>query len=283
MAKVTAVITSYKRDINIVERAVDSVLSQTFSDIETIVVDDNEKGSDYSSELKELCDRKNIRYLTQGGNMGACSARNYGINNASGEFIAFLDDDDEWLPEKIEKQLAVWDDDPDVGMVYCQGNIIDEESHRNLGTYNKDNIRRSLSFQDMLTKDYVGSTSQPIIKKECFDSVGGFWEKQPARQDYEMWIRISKKYSICGIDEILFNHNMHPGEQISRNYDKSYCGYINIMKRYKKAYDRFPKAKRNVVRILRNICVRKKSLKCLYYECMYIYLSFIALFSKNKQ
>jgi len=282
MARVTAVITSYKRDVKTVERAVDSILSQTFSDIETIIVDDNERNSVYSEGLKELCERKNIVYLTQGDNKGACSARNYGIKNASGEFIGFLDDDDEWLPEKIEKQIAAFNDDPKVGIVYCQGNIVNEDTHKIIGVYNSGNIKNDLLFQDILEKDYIGSTSQPLIRKKCFDTVGEFWEKQPARQDYEMWIRISEKYRIRGIKEVLFNHNMHEGDQISKNHNKSYMGYKNILERYKGSYERFPKAKRNIVRILRNVCIKKKSFKCFWYEGMYLYLSIVLLFSKKR-
>lgn len=280
MAKVTAIITSYKRDIKIVERAVNSILKQTFSDIETIIVDDNNTDSTYSAELKELCEEKKILYLTQGSNRGACSARNYGIKHATGGYVGFLDDDDEWLPEKIEKQLACFEKNPNVGLVYCRGNTVNEETHEVIGIYNENNIRSNVTFQDLLTKDYVGSTSQPLVKKECFEKVGNFWEEQPARQDYEMWIRISRKYQICGIQDILFNHNMHEGEQISRSFDKSYRGYKNILERYKDSYNEYPKAKKGIVKTLCGVCLKKKSLECFYYGFNYLWLSIKVLLGK---
>lgn len=280
MAKVTAIITSYKRDVKIVERAVNSILNQTFSDIEILVVDDNVPDSKYSAELKKLCENKDVTYLTQGANRGACSARNYGIKYASGDYIGFLDDDDEWLPKKIEMQLDAFEKNQKVGLVYCRGNIVNEENHKVIKIYNQDNIKTNLSFQELLTKDYIGSTSQPLVKKECFEKVGGFWEEQPARQDYEMWLRISQKYQIYGIQDILFNHNMHEGEQISRNFDKSYKGYKNILDRYKAAYDKYPKAKKGIARTLCGVCLKKKSFECFYYGFMYFGASIKALFEK---
>lgn len=280
MAKVTAVITSFKRDIKVVERAVDSVLNQTYPDIELLIVDDNQPDSRYSDELKELCRRKNITYLSQGANKGACSARNYGISHASGQYIGFLDDDDEWLPEKITKQIACFEKNPEAGLVYCRGNIVNEETHSIIGIYNENNIKPDMSFQNMLAKDYVGSTSQPLIKKECFEKVGGFWEKQPARQDYEMWLRIAQSYPIVGIPDILFIHSMHEGEQISKSFEKSYMGYKNILERYKDSYDKYPKSKKGIVKTLCGVCLKKKSAECFYYGLMYFGLSVKALFKK---
>jgi len=273
MVKVTAIITSYKRDTEIVERAVNSILDQTFSDIEILIVDDNVPDSSYSADLKKLCEEKNIVYLTQNANKGACSARNYGIKHASGDYIGFLDDDDEWLPEKIEKQLAVFSKDPDVGLVYCRGNIVNEETRKVTSIYNENNIKTDLSFQELLGKDYIGSTSQPLVRKECFENVGGFWEEQPARQDYEMWLRISQKYKIFGIKDILFNHNMHEGEQISRSSEKSFRGYKNILERYSDAYDKYPGAKKRICKTLCGVCLRKRSPECFKYGILYLVMS----------
>ena len=280
MAKVTAIITSYKREAEIVKRAVDSILNQTFSDVEVLVVDDNGSDSGYSAELKKLCEEKNITYLTQGANKGACSARNYGISHASGEYVGFLDDDDEWMPEKIEKQLKAFEEHPEAGLVYCRGNIVNEDTHEITGVYNENNIKNDLTFQDMLTKDYVGSTSQPLIRKACFDEVGGFWEEQPARQDYEMWLRIAQKYALVGIEDVLFVHNMHSGEQISRSSEKSYRGYKNILERYSDAYRQYPRAKMGIVKTLCGVCIRKRSIECLYYGFMYFGLAVKAMFKK---
>ena len=103
---VTGIITSYNREAEVVEQAIQSMLNQTHPIMEVIVVDDNPNGSLFSDELLKMCSKYPlVRYLKQDGNKGACAARNLGIKNANGEIIGFLDDDDIWLPEKLEKQL----------------------------------------------------------------------------------------------------------------------------------------------------------------------------------
>ena len=261
---VSAIITTFQRDIDIIDRSVNSIQNQTYKDIEIIIVDDNDFNSNYSIILKKYCKEKNIKYCSQNKNMGACSARNYGILNSSGDYIAFLDDDDEWMPGKIEKQVNIIEKDSDVGVVFCTG-IIKFFDGNIQDYYNKSDFKESVQFQDLLYKDYVGSTSHPLIRKECFEKVGGFWIDQPARQDYEMWIRISQYYKIVGIKEDLFYHYIHEGEQISKNTVKSFNGYENIYKRYRKYYKNNSKADKQMINCLYALSKKKFLIKNLYY------------------
>ena len=239
---VSGIITTYKRDASVVRRAIDSMLAQTCPVSEIILVDDNENGSPYSQALAEMCaGMEKVRCIKQDGNRGACAARNLGIENARGEYIAFLDDDDIWLPEKIEKQLRRLEKEgPSVGMVFCCGIVRDESTGKEADYYTREIFRERPSYQDMLYYDYAGTTSGPLIRKACFEKVGGFWEAQPARQDYEMWIRISKEYGLVGIPENLFVHTIHPDEQISKGMRKNHIGHVNIYERYKKDIDAVP-------------------------------------------
>lgn len=249
---VTAIITTYCREIDIIDRAVRSIKNQTYPEIELLIVDDNDPSSQYSIDLVKYCQENSIKYLSQGENKGACSARNYGIENASGKYIAFLDDDDEWLPDKIMMQVQAIEMDETIGLVYCGGYIYNESDGSKTDYFNVATFKDVVTFEDMLYLDYVGSTSQPLIRKECFDAVGGFWTEQPARQDYEMWIRISKQFKIVGIKEKLFNHYIHNGEQISKSSDKSYRGFLNIYNRYKADYNKkenFPAYKNMINRL----------------------------------
>ena len=101
---VSVIITTYKRDIKYIKEAIDSVLNQTYRPIEVIVIDDNGKGTDYQKRTELLClQYKNIIYSPNESNMGAQVSRNNGIILSKGNFLAFLDDDDEFYPEKIEK------------------------------------------------------------------------------------------------------------------------------------------------------------------------------------
>ena len=118
--KVTCVIPSYKR-CDTVTRAIDSVLAQTYKNIEVCLVDDNVPGDEYSQRLQEALKKydgdSRVRYITQEKHINGAVARNVGIKAANGEFIGFLDDDDEWLPEKIEKQMAIIQANPSLDAV----------------------------------------------------------------------------------------------------------------------------------------------------------------------
>lgn len=244
---VSAIITTYKRNIEIVERALWSIEKQTYDDIEILIVDDNDMGSKYTEELKSMCkSHPKVKYLTQNGNKGACSARNFGIANARGKYVAFLDDDDIWLPEKIEKQLSVIKGDERIGLVYCCGFLSDAETGIIGDYFNVNKFREEVKFEDLLEGDCIGSTSQPLIRKDVIEGRGGFWIEQPARQDYEMWIRISMVSRILGINEKLFIHYIHNGEQISKNREKGFIGYYNIYKRYYRYYKKNKKAKKAI-------------------------------------
>ncbi len=247
MSSVTAVITTYGREAGIVKRAMDSVFAQSYPVRELLVVDDNKDGSEFSEGIKSLCDSyPNAAYIKQDGNRGSCAARNLGIQHACGEFIAFLDDDDQWLPDKIEKQMQAFENDKSLGLVFCSGIVVDEINGTESDYYNL-HMKKDISFEDELGCDYVGSTSNPLIKKKCFDVVGGFWEGQPARQDYEMWLRISKQFKIHGIEGKHFIYNQHGGVQITKDKRKSYAGFRNIYLRYREDYKKYPRARVNIL------------------------------------
>lgn len=248
METVTAIITTFERDTSIVERAIKSVVKQTYPVQEILVVDDNQNLSPLSKKIEALCSEYSMcRYIKQDGNRGSCAARNLGIKKAKEKYIGFLDDDDQWLPDKTEAQIKAFkesNDDP--GMIFCSGIQMDEETGIKTDYYNF-NMKKEVSFEDELGCDYIGSTSNPLIKKECFHRVGGFWESLPARQDYEMWLRISKRYRIKGIEGKYFIYNIHAGEQITKDKNKSYIGFKNIYMRYKKDYVKNPEARVNIL------------------------------------
>ena len=157
---VTAVITTYKRESEIVVRAAKSVLNQTYKNIELIVVNDYPEGKELvqklAQALNELGDSR-IRYICHEKNSGACAARNTGIMNGNGEFVALLDDDDEWMPEKIETMLNAFTEE--VGLVYSSFYLGNPENGKIVtrGTKSGD-IKK-----EMLCKNLVSGTSMPMI------------------------------------------------------------------------------------------------------------------------
>ena len=122
--KISAIITTYKRDEGIVLNALKSVESQSYPVYEIIVVDDNPfnngQESDLSRSIRFAVSEKAVYLKQPKGNAGANAARNLGIQNASGDYIAFLDDDDEWLPTKIEEEIQAFSND-NIGLVFCGG------------------------------------------------------------------------------------------------------------------------------------------------------------------
>lgn len=245
---VSVVITTYRRDIGYVREAIESALGQTYQNIEVIVVDDNGEGYSYSSEIAKMCESfGRVAYIRNKTNSGAQFSRNIGILSASGEFIAFLDDDDIWVPEKTEIQLGLFSD-PAVGMVYCDGYSFLDDDKNKLGVFREASLfDRPISHELELFNDYIGSTSQAIIRRDCFAAVGLFDCDMPARQDYELWLRISKRYKIVGTSEKLLYYRKHSGERISTNWLKCYESYKLILSKYRNDYDRNNYAKAKLV------------------------------------
>ncbi|MBQ9550869.1 MAG: glycosyltransferase family 2 protein [Lachnospiraceae bacterium] len=246
---VTCVITSYKRNKETVERALQSVLAQTYSPIEVFIIDDNrgEGAESYSRGLSELAEGSDLVSVikTENGH-GGQRARNTGIGHARGKYVAFLDDDDEWLPEKLEIQIPMLEEDPEVGLCYSRGYLINEAFDPPRVTEFKS--VKNATYEDLLKDDGIGSTTQAVIPRAVFDKVGMFDESFPARQDYEMWIRISKSYKTAGSDKCLYKYHKSRGTgQVSHKWKSCLKGHRLIYEKYKDDIDRIRDAKFNVV------------------------------------
>ncbi|MBQ9887107.1 MAG: glycosyltransferase family 2 protein [Lachnospiraceae bacterium] len=237
---VSVIITTYNRDFEVVEKSIYSVINQTYKPIELIIVDDNNADTLYREKILEgLKKYPQVIYVKHDINKGAQISRNDGLKAAHGDYFAFLDDDDVWFENKIECQMQYFDDD-EVGLVYCKGYLVKikddgEEISRpyNMSKYFIDEI----SFEDMLYGDYIGTTTQAIISRKAVEKCGMFDVAMSARQDYEMWIRISTQFKCKGVPEYLFIHYIHRGEQISKNYKNAIHGYNHIYKKYNKDFD----------------------------------------------
>ena len=238
MWKVSAIITTYKRTWASVNRAIESVADQTRPVDEILLVDDNGYDSEYRKAISSiaLADSR-IRYVPLDKNGGVAHARNIGVTMATGDIIGFLDDDDEWMPDKTEKLLALFDTYPDAGICFGTGIIRYDDTYEQEETWQHKTFMAHPLFNDMLCNDYVGSASVPFIKRDAFLSVGGFLEKnQPAEEDYELWIRLSSKYGVYGVQEYVFVKHMDNTEHISRNLRKNFLGFRNIYKVNKASY-----------------------------------------------
>lgn len=220
---VTAVITTHCREPGTVGRALDSVINQTYGDMEILLVDDSPVDYPMRDAIKALAEsaKVNVRYIPHERCMGACAARNTGISNAKGEYIAFLDDDDEWLPTKIEKQVKGFTSDK-IGFVYCRYKVLDTVNKTVRSS--KDKIERGNIFKYLICENIVGSTSFPLIRKSALEEIGGFDTQLPSAQDLDVWIRLSEKYDAEYIDEELGVYYFHSNDQITSNPKKKIAG-----------------------------------------------------------
>ncbi|MFH1882428.1 MAG: glycosyltransferase [Planctomycetota bacterium] len=212
MPTVSVVIPTYNR-ARILGRAVRSVLNQSYKDFEVIVVDD--ASSDNTKEIVDGLNDKRIKYIRHDKNSGEAAARNTGIQAAGGKYIASHDSDDEWLAGKLERQVMLLESSPrEVGLAYTgfwriEGNTQSYFPPDRIGRIEGD-IHREL-----LRGNFVG-TPTTVVKKECFERLGGFDERLRHLVDWEMWIRISELYRfICVNESLVISHGM--SDSVSTN------------------------------------------------------------------
>lgn len=208
MPNLSVIIPTYNRSFTVV-KAIDSVLQQTYEDYEVIVVDDGSTDNTYE-KLKPYLNKIHYEYKENGG---ISSARNRGLEIAQGNYIALLDSDDFWKPEKLQKQMECFENYPEYGLVAtrCLTNTVDN----NFKTIELNKIRRSGKsgwlYKDLFYKNFL-RTSSVVIKEECFRKVGFFDETLSRCNDIDMWLRISKKYPVGFINSPLTIYTRRPKE-----------------------------------------------------------------------
>ena len=243
MRLVSAIITTYKREPHILKRALESVINQTYKEIEIIVVDDSP--SDYlrRDEIEKMVNcYENVKYIKHETPQGACVARNTGMNQSHGEYIAFLDDDDEWYPQKIEQQLNAFVNDK-IALVYCGNDVIDDDT--GVFKHDKRKFVSGMIFDSLIEDNFIGSTSYPLLRKDRLVEIGGFDALMQSSQDYDVWLRIEKKFEVTYIEESLVLYHIHSGDQITKNPRKKIAGLERIYSKYKEYIESNPNAKWN--------------------------------------
>jgi len=222
---VSVIIPTFNR-AHLVSRAIRSVLAQTYQDFEIIVVDDG--STDNTKEIVKSFNDSRIRYVRHDENRGGSAARNTGIRIAQGEYIAFLDDDDEWLPEKLEKQIKKFKSLPKkFGVVYSGFSYVSERGKI------LSNVIPTLrgNVYDSLLKDNILGSPTPLIKRDCFQRAGFFDETFPSCQDWDMWIRLSKCYYFDFVPDILAKHYVHEN-RISANLNARIIAREKLIRKY---------------------------------------------------
>ncbi len=191
--------------------AVESVLNQSYKHFELIIVDDHSKDETFFSIIPYLKDKR-VSYFYLNKNFGVSFARNFGINKAKGEFIAFLDSDDYWLKKKLEKQLKYMTEN---NFKICQTEEIWIRNGKFVNPKKKHKKIEGDIFEKSLELCIV-SPSAVLIEKKIFEDVGGFDEKMIACEDYDLWLRISLKYKVGLLKEKLIVKRNGQDDQLSK-------------------------------------------------------------------
>ena len=212
MPRVSVIIPTYNRS-ELLVKAVASVLDQSFGDFELLVIDDC--SPDDTREKIESVGDSRVTYFRNPENKGVSGSRNFGIEKSQGEYRAVLDDDDEWLPEKLERQVGILDNGPsNLGLVYTGSLSVDLATGSLIETTiprYKGNVLNDLAVLNFIP------TSSVLVRRECFTKIGLFDENLSYAEDFDLWIRISTEFLIDYIRDPLLVHKDHPQTTTANN------------------------------------------------------------------
>lgn len=226
---ISIIIPTYNRE-KLIIKALNSIFNQTFQDFEILIIDD--ASTDNTRNVVENLKNQKIRYYRLDKNGGQCVARNYGIKRASGKYIAFLDSDDEWLPEKLGSQLKCFEEGPDnMGAVYGQSYQRFELSGTTAfkdGPYYRGNI------YDKFSQGFCPPTpSLFLVRKDVLEKVNYFDEQLITFVDLDLWLRISREYLFDFVEHPIIIKYEQIGDQYVNNFMKRYNGYRLFLKKWK--------------------------------------------------
>jgi len=226
---VSVIIPTYNR-AEFLRSAIESALKQTFTDIEIIVSDD--RSTDHTRSVARCFNDSRVRYIENTGKKGPSAARNAAIMVSKGKYIAFLDDDDEWLPEKLEWQIEVLEKNrPNVCGIYSNLIAIDKLSGKTF-------------FEDPRTEKLKGNllyvlgvcnpvkTTTLIVRKSCLDEIGMFDETISYMEDWDLLIRLSEKWDFEYISKPLVKYYYHDQGQLTENIEGQIVGKEALFRRY---------------------------------------------------
>jgi glycosyltransferase involved in cell wall biosynthesis len=204
--KISIIVPTFNRS-HLLPKAITDILNQSYGDFELLIIDNFSEDNTEKAVKKFMEKDRRVKYY-KNHNYGIIQVnRNFGIQKASGEFVAFCDDDDLWLPLKLEKQLVEFQKDPKLGLVGTCGKIINdytklESKYDTKGGY--------ISFNKLLRKNPIIDCSA-MVRKEVFENVG-LLDETPETcgvDDYELWLRIAQKYKVKIVNMPLVKYRVH--------------------------------------------------------------------------
>lgn len=236
MEKVSIIIPTYNR-ANVLSASVQSILQQSYTDFELLIVDDG--STDNTDIVVETMQDDRIRYLKMPENKGVAAARNEGIRQAEYDYIAFQDSDDYWKPDKLEKQMEFLIQSPEIGLLYCpyecqkaDGSTILVPDHNIPSEEKQGNI-----YQYMLLRNTIG-TPGVLVRRQCLEKSGLFCENLTCLEDWELFLRIARDHEIAFQDEPMVRANLST-DGVSHNISGYYEARCYMLARHKEALLRY--------------------------------------------
>lgn len=291
---VSIIIPTFNRDAYI-GSALDSIINQSYTNWECIVVDDG--GTDQTAKIMaDYCKQDDrIKYVKRPDcyAKGSNGSRNYGLSLSKGDFIAFCDDDDYWLQDKLEKQMPIFEAHPDVGLVTGNIEYVNTDGVRS-GRVIKQTGNHGYVFEDLLFKNRL-SMITPVLRREVFDKVGLFNTEFKIYEDWEYWRRVAYYYPFYALPDVLAcvrKHDTNTSLIITDAPFEQYVLYRSLTKALLKwGEERFSKADRQLIakveakrykQLFRNHCPgltykMNVFMKVLAYDCKGAFLLFKAV------
>ena len=216
MPRVTILLTCYNH-VKFIPVALESIRQQTFTDYDVIALDDG--STDGTREW--LAEQTGIQVVLNEKNLGTYGTLNKGLDLATGEFVAVFNDDDIWMPTKLEKQVAILDQNPKVGLVHTEGEFIDGDGRVFEGEPLGFKFPRFETGDILLDLVYENKiiASAALFRRKIVEEIGGFNEMYFGSGDWEMWFRIAERYDVGCVNEKLSQYRVH-GANASHKLEK---------------------------------------------------------------
>lgn len=229
---VSVIIPTYNR-AHLVGRAIQSVLYQIYHDFEVIIVDDG--STDNTEEVVKEFQKQDrrIKYIKHEKNRGASAARNTGIKISSGYFLSFLDSDDQWLRNKLECDVKILNDNKDCVICSTDHTFIDEKTDKIVG---KSIFKEQFVSQEIVLRNECMTTNDFTAVKKSVLNIGGFDDKLPARQDWDLWIRITSVGLGIQVPINTVNVYVMYADQISAGLKNKLTGTIMLLEKHKNLF-----------------------------------------------
>ena len=281
---VSVVIPTHNR-ADVLPRAIDSVLSQTYTQFEILVVSDG-SSDNTESVVKSYMEKDNrVKFISYSPAKGGNFARNTGIDSALGDYIAFLDDDDEWFEEKLQSQVDVMENNQNCGFVFTGILSVNIFGKQTL-TYTSIPILKTNYKKEILISNFLGTTSTVLIRKELLQQEK-FDEAMPAIQDYDLWVRLCQITEVEIVSRALVRYysvfTSKNSNQISNSIEKYNDATQKMLNKYKNHYALLSETERmekraNILRGKANRYMRSNARK----EARKVYLELYQLTKRGK-